>query len=163
MAINFPEGAQDYPSIIIQCVTTNYYINTEVQISSNSWYNFNTISITPKSNNSRLFFMSTPFMFSRSHDRNNNNYSNTDMYVQDITNTADVKCQTWLNYADDQGGSSNSATDGYRQQYPVWAEFSNTVTSQRQFRTRAYSNGNNTKGRIGGDFRMHQIIWEMDN
>ena len=163
MAIYFPEGTQDYPSIIIQCVTTNYYMNNEVQIAPNSYYSYNTVSITPKSSNSRLFFMSIPLMFSRSSDRNSNNYSNTDMFIQDVTNNTHTKCITWLNYADDQTGTNNSATDGYRVQYPVFAEFSNTVTTQRQFRTRAYSNNNNVKGRVGGDFRMHQMIWEMDN
>lgn len=163
MAINFPEGAQDYPSTIIQCVTTNYYISSETQIAPNSYYSFNTVNITPKSSNSRLYFMSTPFMYSRSQDRNSNNYSNTEFFVQDVTNNTHVKLLTWINYADDQGGTSNSATDGFRVQYALFAEFSNTVTSQRQFRTRALSQGNNVKGRVGGDFRMQQIIWEMDN
>tara|TARA_R100000458_G_scaffold12428_1_gene10251 strand:- start:1170 stop:1667 length:498 start_codon:yes stop_codon:yes gene_type:complete len=165
MSINYPEGWQDYPSVIIQCVTTSYWIQNETQISGNNYYNWNTVNITPKSTNSRLIVMSTPRFYTRSADRSGGatGSGNTNVYIQDVTNNAQTKAHEWLNYADSQSANTAAWTDGLRLQYPIWAEFSNTVTTQRQFRTRAYVNGSSRKGRVGGEFLMHQIIWEMDN
>ena len=165
MAINFPEGAQDYPSAIIQCVTNDYFISSEVQISGNSYYNYNTINITPKSSDSRLFVMSTPRFYTRSADRSGgaSGSGNSIIYIQDVTNNSQIKSQEWINYADLQSANSSAWTDGLRLQYPVFAKFANDVQTQRQFRTRVYVNGASRRGRIGGEMLMHQMIWEIDN
>ena len=150
---------------VIQVVHTHDYLQTEVQISSGNYYDFQTLSITPKSSSSKLIFMSNPKLYTRSQDRSSsaggNSYGDTYIYIQDITNNSQVKSQEWLNYHDQQGSNSSSASDGLRLQYNVYCEFSNSVTSTRQFRTRAYARFN--FGRVGGQGLVSQIIMEISD
>ena len=148
---------------VIQVVHRHDYLTSEVQISASNYYNYQTLSITPKSSSSKLIFMSNPRFYTRSQDRtgSGNSYGNTYIYVQDVTNNTSIKSQEWLNYHDQQVSNQSSASDGLRLQYNVYCEFSNTVTTQRQFRTRAYAVVN--YGRIGGEMLMSQIIMEVDN
>tara|TARA_B100000212_G_scaffold72983_1_gene51525 strand:+ start:353 stop:823 length:471 start_codon:yes stop_codon:yes gene_type:complete len=148
---------------VIQVVHTHDWVTSEVQFSAGNYYNYATLSITPKSSSSKLIFMSNPRFYTRSQDRtgSGNSYGNTYIYVQDVTNNTSIKSQEWLNYHDQQVSNQSSASDGLRLQYNVYCEFSNTVTTQRQFRTRAYAVVN--YGRIGGEMLMSQIIMEVDN
>ena len=153
------------PGGVIQVVHRHDYITSESQISAGNFYNYSTLSITPKSSSSKLIFMSNPRFYTRSQDRNTsasaNSHGDTYIYIQDVTNNSSVKSQEWINYHDEQGHNSSSASDGLRLQYNVYCEFSNSVTSTRQFRTRAYARVN--YGRIGGEMLMSQIIMEVDN
>lgn len=148
---------------VIQVVHRHDWIPSESQITGGNYYNYSTLNITPKSSSSKLIFMSNPRFYTRSQDRSGsgNSYGNTHIFIEDITNSASVKSQEWINYHDQQTANSSSASDGLRLQYPVYGEFSNTVTTQRQFRTRAYAVVN--YGRIGGEMIMSQMIMEVDN
>ena len=148
---------------VIQVVHRHDWIPSEVQFSSGNYYNYSTLSITPKSSSSKLIFMSSPRFYTRSQDRtgSGNSYGNTHIYIQDITNSINTKSQEWVNYSDRQAANSGANTDGLRLQYNVYCEFSNSATTQRQFRTRAYAVVN--YGRIGGEMLMSQIIMEVDN
>ena len=148
---------------VIQVVHRHDYLTSEVQISASNYYNYQTLSITPKSSNSKLIFMSNPRFYTRSQDRagSGNSYGNTHIYIQDITNNTSVKSQEWLNYHDEQSANTTAASDGLRLQYNVYCEFSNSVTTMRQFRTRAYAVVN--YGRVGGEVLISQIIMEVDN
>ena len=151
------------PGGVIQVVHRHDFITSEVQFSSGNYYNYSTLSITPKSSSSKLIFMSNPRFYTRSQDRagSGNSYGNTHIYIQDVTNNSEIKSQEWINYHDQQSNNTSSASDGLRLQYNIYCEFSNTVTTQRQFRTRAYAVVN--YGRIGGEMLMSQIIMEVDN
>ena len=151
------------PGGVIQVVHRHDFIPSEVQFSSGNYYNYSTLSITPKSSSSKLIFMSNPRFYTRSQDRtgSGNSYGNTHIYIQDVTNNSEIKSQEWINYHDQQSNNTSSASDGLRLQYNIYCEFSNTVTTQRQFRTRAYAVVN--YGRIGGEMLMSQIIMEVDN
>lgn len=145
---------------ILQVAHRHDWIPTEVQISRGSYYNYPTLSITPKSTNSTLLFMSNPRFYTRSQDRDSSyQYGNTHIYVQDITNTLEAKTDEWINYCDNQYSSAN--TDGFRVRYPVITSWSNTSTSTRQFRTRAYVPNGYAYGRIGGEGAINQIILEI--
>ena len=150
---------------VIQVVHRHDYLTSEVQIAASNYYNYQTLSITPKSSNSKLIFMSNPRFYTRSADRSSgsggNSYGDTYIYVQDVTNNSEVKSQEWINYHDQQTSNQSAASDGLRLQYNVYCEFSNSVTSMRQFRTRAYARVN--FGRIGGEMLMSQIIMEVNN
>jgi len=150
---------------VIQVVHRHDFITSEVQINSGNYYNYSTLSITPKSSSSKLIFMSNPRFYTRSQDRSSGSggysHGNTHIYIQDVPNNNNVKSQEWINYHDQQSNNSSSASDGLRLQYNVYCEFSNSVTSTRQFRTRAYAVQN--FGRIGGEMLMSQIIMEVSN
>ena len=150
---------------VLQVVHRHDYLTSEVQISAGNYYNFQTLSITPKSSSSKLIFMSNPRFYTRSQDRSSggggNSYGDTYIYIQDITNNSQVKSQEWINYHDQQASNQGSASDGLRLQYNVYCEFSNSVTSMRQFRTRAYARLN--FGRVGGEMLASQIIMEVSN
>tara|TARA_B100000927_G_scaffold119217_1_gene96346 strand:+ start:204 stop:674 length:471 start_codon:yes stop_codon:yes gene_type:complete len=148
---------------VIQVVHRHDFITNEVQINSGNYFSYDTLSITPKSSSSKLIFMSNPRHYTRSQDRasGGNSYGNTHIFIQDITNNAQVKSQEWINYSDQQTSNQSAPTDGFRVQYNVYCEFSNSVTSTRQFRTRAYAVQN--FGRIGGEMLMSQIIMEVSN
>tara|TARA_B100000508_G_scaffold120127_1_gene101114 strand:+ start:1125 stop:1595 length:471 start_codon:yes stop_codon:yes gene_type:complete len=148
---------------VLQVVHRHDYLSSEVQISSGNYYDFQTLSITPKSSSSKLIFMSNPKFYTRSQDRtgSGNSYGDTYIYIQDITNNSQVKSQEWINYHDQQAANQSSASDGLRLQYNVYCEFSNSVTTMRQFRTRAYARVN--FGRVGGEGLVSQIIMEVSN
>ena len=148
---------------VLQVVHRHDYLSSEVQISSGNYYDFQTLSITPKSSSSKLIFMSNPKFYTRSQDRtgSGNSYADTYIYIQDITNNSQVKSQEWINYHDQQAANQSSASDGLRLQYNVYCEFSNSVTTMRQFRTRAYARVN--FGRVGGECLVSQIIMEVSN
>ena len=150
---------------VLQVVHRHDYITNEVQISSGNYYNYSTLSITPKSSSSKLIFMSNPKFYTRVQDRqtasSGNSHGDTYIYIQDVTNNSQVKSQEWINYHDQQSNNNSSASDGLRLQYSVYCEFSNSVTSTRQFRTRAYARLN--YGRVGGEGLMSQIIMEVSN
>ena len=143
---------------VLQIVTDHTWIPSEIQVASGNSYNFPTLSITPKSSSSSLIFFSNPRFYSRSGDRSasTNGYGNTYIYIDDITNSANYKQDEWINYAD-----NNGTTDGLRLRYPVLFTFSNTVTTQRQFRTRAEVQSGSI-GRIGGEGYISQMIVEVE-
>lgn len=146
---------------VLQIVTSSNFISSEVQISAGNSYNFATVSITPKSSSSTLIFFSNPRFYTRAADRtSSNNNSNTHIIIEDITNSTDVKHDEWINYSDAQYTTNN--TDGFRVRYPVLASFSNSVTTQRQFRTRADAKAGYGSGRIGGEGIMFQMIVEVE-
>jgi hypothetical protein len=149
---------------VLQVVHRHDYLTTEVQISAGNYYNYQTLSITPKSSSSKLIFMSNPRFYSRVQDRqtasSGSAYGDTYIYVENLGGSS-VKSQEWLNYHDQQSNNASSASDGLRLQYNVYCEFSNSVTSMRQFRTRAYARVN--YGRVGGEMLMSQIIMEVSN
>ncbi len=149
---------------VLQVVHRHDYLTTEVQISAGNYYNYQTLSITPKSSSSKLIFMSNPRFYSRVQDRqtasSGSAYGDTYIYVENPGGSS-VKSQEWLNYHDQQSNNASSASDGLRLQYNVYCEFSNSVTSMRQFRTRAYARVN--YGRVGGEMLMSQIIMEVSN
>lgn len=141
---------------VLQIVTDHTYITNEVQISPGSSYNFPTLSITPKSSSSNLIFFSNPRFYSRAVDRSSNS-SNTHIKIDDITNSTVITHDEWINYSD-----NSSPTDGFRVRYPVLYTFSNTVTTQRQFRTRAEAQSGYAYGRIGGEGFISQMIVEVE-
>ena len=147
---------------VLQIVTDHTWIPAEVQISAGSSYNYPTLSITPKSSSSSLIFFSNPRFYTRSADRTSSGstaYSNTHIIIDDITNSATYKQDEWINYGDQQ---NTGQTDGFRVRYPVLFTFSNTVTTQRQFRTRAAAQSGYGAGRIGGEGYISQMIVEVE-
>lgn len=148
---------------ILQVVTDNTWIPAEVQIGAGSSYNFPTLSITPKSSSSKLIFFSNPRFYTRSADRHgsgNTLFGNTHIKIDDITNSAVITHDEWINYSDSQSTTGN--TDGFRVRYPVLYTFNNTVTTQRQFRTRAEAQSGYANGRIGGEGYISQMIVEVE-
>jgi hypothetical protein len=148
---------------ILQVVTDHTHIPAEVQINAGSSYNFPTLSITPKSSSSKLIFFSNPRFYTRAADRygsGNTTYGNTHIKIDDITNSAVITHDEWVNYSDQQSSTNN--TDGFRIRYPVLYTFNNTVTTQRQFRTRAHAVSGFGYGRIGGEGYISQMIVEVE-
>ena len=147
---------------VLQIVTDHAFIPSEVQISAGSSYNFPTVTITPKSSSSKLIFFSNPRFYTRSQDRygsGNTQYGNTHIKIDDITNSSVITHDEWINYSDQQ---STGNTDGFRIRYPVLYTFNNTVTTQRQFRTRAQALSGYGYGRIGGEGYISQMIVEVE-
>tara|TARA_R110002153_G_scaffold213192_2_gene365728 strand:+ start:1887 stop:2375 length:489 start_codon:yes stop_codon:yes gene_type:complete len=147
---------------VLQIVTDHTFIPSEVQIGAGSSYNFPTLSITPKSSSSKLIFFSNPRFYTRSQDRTGSGnalFGNTHIKIDDITNSSVVLHDEWINYADSQ---STGNTDGFRIRYPVLYTFNNTVTTQRQFRTRAEAQSGYGSGRIGGEGYISQMIVEVE-
>jgi hypothetical protein len=140
---------------VLQIQQQTQWIQSEVQISVGGSYNWNTVSITPISNNSRIILFGNPQFYSRSGDGGSN--GNTYVYADDITNSVSIKHNEWINYADNR-----ATTDGLRLRYTFIQFFDNTVTTQRQFRLRAYANGPNT-GRIGGECQVTTMCIEIAN
>jgi hypothetical protein len=140
---------------ILQIQEQTQWIQNEVQFSVGSSYSWNTVTITPISNNSRIILFSNPQFYTRSTDGGSN--GNTHIFADDITNNVSVKLNEWINYSDNR-----STTDGLRLRYPFIQFFNNTVTTQRQFRLRAYANGPNT-GRIGGECQVTTMCIEIAN
>jgi len=141
--------ASDLPSgAILQVKSTNSYIPNEQTISPGSYYNFPSVTITPKSSNSTIYIFTTPTFYSRSTD---GTASDTWIYLADSTNNIQVKMHEWVNYSDVQSHF------GLRLRYPFIYPFSNTVTTAREFRCRAYANHSSKYGRIGGE-NMHSIV-----
>jgi len=139
--------ASDLPSgAILQVKSTNSWIQSEQTIASGAYYNFPSVTITPKSSNSTIYIFATPTFYSRSAD---GTYGNTWVYLADSTNNLQYKMHEWVNYSDVQSHF------GLRIRHPFIYPFSNTVTTAREFRCRAYANG--YTGRIGGE-NMHSIV-----
>jgi hypothetical protein len=137
---------------MLQVVHDHNYIASESAVSVGSFYNFNTISITPRSNNSRILCMCNPTFYSRTSDGGGS--PNTKVYVQDITNSNQILLHEWMNYSDNR-----PTTDGLRLKYPFMYFFDNTVTTQRQFRFRAEATLQ--QGRVGGENMVTTICIEF--
>ena len=160
---NLPVG-QMPASSILQIASTNTFIVNEVQFNSGAYYDFPTLTVTPKSDNSTFLVVSWPRFYTRIGDRAGLYYSNTHVYVQDTTSsgTPQTKCHEWLNYSDNSASNSADDTDGFRVQYTAMATFANTATSSRGFRTRAYSAATSGgKGRIAGEYLYFQLAIEL--
>lgn len=140
---------------ILQIQQQTQWIGSEVQINVGSSYSWSTVTITPISNNSRIILFGNPQFYTRSGDGGSN--GNTYVYADDVTNSVSVKLNEWINYADNR-----ATTDGLRLRYPFIQFFDNTVTTQRQFKLRAYANGPNT-GRIGGECQVTTMCIEIAN
>ncbi len=140
---------------VLQIQQETQWIASEVQVSVGSSYNWSTVTITPISNNSRIILFSNPQFFTRSSD--GGSYANTHIFADDITNNVSVKLNEWINYSDNR-----ATTDGLRLRYPFIQFFNNSVTTQRQFRLRAYANGPNTS-RIGGEHQVTTMCIEIAN
>jgi len=140
---------------VLQIQQQTQWIGSEVQISVGGSYSWSTVSITPISNNSRIIVFGNPQFYTRSADGGSN--GNTHIFVDDITNSVSIKHNEWINYADNR-----ATTDGLRLRYPFIQFFDNTVTTQRQFRLRAFANGPNT-GRIGGECQVTTMCIEIAN
>lgn len=137
----------------------NHGTTAETAFAYNNSYNFPSISITPKSTSSTLIFWSNPILFTRSADRANASYGWTQLYVDETTtgNTSNQLVANWLNYADDY-----AVPDGFRVQYHCINSYSNTGTTQRTFRARAYCAITNGQGRVGDHPRYTNIIAEVE-
>ena len=160
---NLPVG-QMPASSILQIASTQSYIVNEVQFNNGAYYDFPTLTVTPKSDNSTFLVISFPRFYTRIGDRAGLYYSNTEIYVQDTTSggTPQTKCHEWINYMDNTALNTAAATDGFRVQYTAMASFANTATSSRGFRTRAYSaTASGGKGRIAGEYRYFQLAIEL--
>lgn len=148
----FPSGC------VLQIVQAENFISSEVQFAGGTSYNFPTLSITPKSTGSTLIYVAMPRFYSRSGDRSSYGNGNTYIYIDDVTGGGSTLMHEWINYCD-----TATATDGLRLSYTVCKSFANTVTTQRQFRTRAYANvPSNGYGRIGGEYLFVQYIIEVE-
>tara|TARA_B100001939_G_scaffold346642_1_gene365915 strand:- start:137 stop:844 length:708 start_codon:yes stop_codon:yes gene_type:complete len=160
---NLPVG-QMPASSILQIASTNTYIAGESQFDSGAYYNFPTLTVTPKSDNSTFLVVSFPRFYTRIADRASLAYGNTHIYVQDTTSagTPQTKCHEWINYSDNSAVNTADDTDGFRVQYTAMATFANSSTSSRGFRTRAYSSTDSGgKGRIGGEYLYFQLAIEL--
>ena len=160
---NLPVG-QMPASSILQIASTNSFIVNEVQFDSGAYYNFPTLTVTPKSDNSTFLVVSFPRFYTRIADRAGLYYGNTHVFVQDTTSsgTPQTKCHEWLNYSDNSAVNTADDTDGFRVQYTAMATFANSSTSSRGFRTRAYSAATSGgKGRIAGEYLYFQLAIEL--
>lgn len=138
----------------------NHGTTTETQFAHNTSYNFPSISITPKSTSSTLIFWCNPVFFSRAADKAGGaSYGWTKLYLDETTsgNTSSTLTNDWINYAD-----TYSIPDGLRIQYSPTTSYSNTVTTQRTFRARAFCNIANGFGRVGESPRYTNIIAEVE-
>ena len=137
----------------------NHGTTAETQFAYDTSYNFPSISITPKSTSSTLIFWCNPIFFTREADRASVAYSWTRLYADETTsgNTSSQLAVDWVNYADDYANP-----DGFRQQYTCINSYSNSVTTQRTFRARAYCQIASGFGRIGESPRYTNIIAEVE-
>ena len=141
---------------ILQIQYSTYWVPAEQTIAYGSYYDFPTVTITPKSNNSTLILIGNPLFYSRTADRGT--YGNTYVYAQNITTSTEVKLNEWLNYADNV-----YVTDGLRLRYPFMYPFANSSLSQQQLRLRAYNNSSTSTGRIGGENLHMSLVIEVKN
>jgi len=139
---------------VLQMKFDQTYITSEVVISSGTYYNYPTVSITPVSTSSKILVMGNPTFYTR--DADGAGTANTDVYVQDVANSIEVLLHEWINYSDNR-----ATTDGTRMKYPFAYLFTNSVTTQRQFRFRAYATPGFRQGRIGGENMMTTLVFEI--
>lgn len=151
------------PSAFANGAILQFLINhgtvAETAFAYNNSYNFPSISITPKSTSSTLIFWSNPIFFSRAADRASASYGWTRLYVDETTsgNTSSQLVVDWVNYADDY-----DIPDGLRLQYNCLNSYSNSGTTQRTFRARAFCNLASGQGRVGEHPRYTNIIAEVE-
>lgn len=141
---------------LLQVQFDQTFISNEVVFTSGNYYNFPTVSITPVSTNSKILVMGNPTFYTRAADGAGS--GNTDVVVQDVTNSTEVLLHEWVNYSD-----TRAATDGTRLKYPFFYVFTNSATTQRQFRFRAYATPGFNQGRIGGENMMTTLVFELEN